>query len=65
MIAIENRRWLFQTCRSVGEHVEFAHNGDVDMCLCGDETRPCDGNCGLTDLSWIGWRIPHGYQKPY
>jgi hypothetical protein len=39
--------------RARGCHVDYAHSGRVDRCLCGWDERPCHGDCGLSDCSWL------------
>ena len=39
-----------------GIHVDYAHCGEVDRCLCGHRERPCEGACGLDDFSWLTHR---------
>ena len=49
-------RWA--RCNNMtGVHVDFAHCGEVDRCLCGNRERPCDGSCGLDDFSWLTHRV--------
>jgi hypothetical protein len=45
-------------CNNItGVHVDYAHCGGVDRCLCGHRERPCDGGCGLDDFSWLTHRV--------
>ena len=39
--------------RARGNHVDYAHSGRVDRCLCGWDERPCQGDCELPDCSWL------------
>ena len=39
--------------RARGSHIDYAHSGRVDRCLCGWDERPCHGDCGLPDCSWL------------
>lgn len=34
-------------------HIDYAHYGDLDICLCGWDTRVCTGDCGLEDMSYL------------
>jgi hypothetical protein len=60
MAEIENKSWLRRTCKSAGEHIEFVHQNNVDRCLCGGKKRRCKGDCGLTDLTWLGPGVAYG-----
>lgn len=60
MAMLDHVTFYTRTCRSVGEHIEFVHHGGVDRCLCGGKTRRCKGNCGLTDMTWLGPGLSYG-----
>jgi hypothetical protein len=55
-------RWM--RCNTLtGVHVDYAHCGDVDRCLCGHRERACDGRCGLDDFSWLTHRVEEDVEE--